>query len=204
VDQVTAGDLQTADGAAGLAPPLHGGAGIEEALTVEPLAIHRFVAVAEHDEASAGEPTPQAGLAATPGTGIVHHRRAQAAELDLQPLGKDADQAVVVVAENGVQRSPGPQLVEQVVGDDITGVQHDICSVDVVPDLVGQLREVLVKVRVGEDDDAETIGDALMMPCGYDGGQSSSVAGSSVGVVDTTTSPSAVRMRSIHCGSTLA
>jgi hypothetical protein len=93
----------------------------------------------------------------------VDHPDANARQLELQPVGEGADQGGVVVAQDRVDRSPPPERVEQVAGDDIARVEHHVDVLHVVPHVGRELREVAAQVRVGEDEDTERA-DPLIMP----------------------------------------
>jgi hypothetical protein len=83
--------LEAPDGPARLAAALHRRAGVEQALTVDPLRVDRFVAVAEHHQAGVGKPCVHPTLPAAAGPGVVHHPDAKAGQLELEPLGERAD-----------------------------------------------------------------------------------------------------------------
>jgi len=164
VDELAAVDGEAAEGAVWLATALHRRARVEQPLTVDPFDVDGFVAVTEDDEIGGREPTAQPGGTAGCGPRVVHHPHTHARQLDLETIGQPADEIVVVVAQHGVHREPRPQLVEQVSGDDIARVQHDVGIVDVVPHRGGELREVLAQVGVGEHQDTEIGSDPSIMP----------------------------------------
>jgi hypothetical protein len=56
----------------------------------------------------------------------VDHRHGDATQLELEDLGQDATEGVVVVAEHGVHGCEAGQLVEQLPGDDVAGVEDGI------------------------------------------------------------------------------
>jgi hypothetical protein len=61
-----------------------------------------------------------------------------------------------------MDRSAGPERVEQVTGDDVAGVEHHVGVLDVVPHDGRELREVATQVGVGEDEDAERADPRIM------------------------------------------
>jgi len=156
-DDIAAGQLEPAHRPLRLPAALDGGAGVEQPLTLLAGGVDRLVAVAEHDDAGSGEPAPHPPLATAPRPGVVDHPDPDAAQLDLQPVGERAGERPVVVAEHGVDGPPGAEGVEQVGGDDVAGVEHDVGGLDGVPHRGGELAEVGAEVGVGEDEHADGI-----------------------------------------------
>jgi hypothetical protein len=162
-DDAAAGQPESPHGPARLAAALDGGSGVEQALTVDALGVHRVVAVAEHDQAGIREPPVHPAIPAGPGTAVVDHPDANARQLELQPIGEGANEDGVVVTQDRVDRSPPPERVEQVAGDDIARVEHHVDVLHVVPHVGRELGQVAAQVRVGEDEDADRA-DAPIMP----------------------------------------
>ena len=163
VDDPPIRQLESTHGAARLAAALDRRAGVEQALTPDALGVERFVAVAEHDQPGVGEPAMDPALAPRPDSAVVHHGDAHTRQLELQPVREGADQVDVVVSQDRMDRSAGPERVEQVTGDDVAGMEDHVGILDVLPHVGRQLREVGPEVGVGEDEDAERR-DARIMP----------------------------------------
>jgi hypothetical protein len=142
-------------GTARLAATLDRRAGVEQALALDALDVDGFVAVAEHDQPGIGEPSMDPALPARPDAAVVHQGDVYAGQLELQPVRDGADQGGVVVAQDRMDRSAGPERVEQVAGDDVAGVEDHVGVLDVVPHVGRKLREVATQMGVGEDEDAE-------------------------------------------------
>jgi hypothetical protein len=154
-DDVPVRQLQAPYGAARLAATLDRRARVEQALTVDPHDVDRFVAVPEHHQPGMWEPPVRPALPAGPGPAVVHHPDAHAGQLELQPVGEGADQGGVVVPQYRVHRSATPERGEQVTGDDVAGVEDHVSVLHVVPHVAREFREIAPKVGVGEDEGAE-------------------------------------------------
>ena len=152
-DDVAVRQLDAPDRAPGLPPALDGRAGVEQPLTVDALGVDGLVAVAEHHQSSVGEPSPQPTLPAGTRAGVVHHPDVHAGQQQLEPVGERTDERGVVVPQHGVDGAPGPERVEQVARHHVTGVEHHVGVVHVVPHVGRELREVVAEVGVGEDED---------------------------------------------------
>lgn len=144
--------LQEADRAARLAAALDGGAGVEQALAVLADGIDRIVAVAEHHQVSSGEPAAHPPLPAGCGPRVVDHADPNAVQLQVEPVGQAADEGAIVVAEYGVDRRLLAERVEQVLGQDVAGVEHDVAAGEVLPHLDGQLAQIRPEMGVGQDE----------------------------------------------------
>jgi len=60
----------------------------------------------------------------------VDHRDANAVDVDHQLLREAPDQLVVVVAQHGVHRSEGGQLLEQLGDDQVSRVEDDVGALE--------------------------------------------------------------------------
>ncbi len=88
--------------------------------------------MAEDHDVGVGEAAAQPGGPAARRAAVVDHRHAHARQIQLDGLGKLADQLAVVVAEHGVHRRVPPEVLEHVRDDDVAGVQ----------DVVGRVRQL--------------------------------------------------------------
>jgi hypothetical protein len=82
----------------------------------------------------------------------VDHRHPHPVERQLEPVGQASDQVTVVVAQHGMDRCEGAQGVEQVLRDDVPGVEDHVGRLGLGPHLGRQLGQVGPEVRVGQDE----------------------------------------------------
>ena len=136
-DHPAAVEVEGGQGVAGLAALVGGRTRVEQQLGSAGLVglarlVPRDVAVAEDDDVGVGEPAaqptgPAGGLAA-----VVDHGDSHPVDVHDERLGEDPHQVPVVVAQHGVDRGEAAQLVEDLAGHDVAGVQDQVGPPEVV------------------------------------------------------------------------
>src|SRR5687767_840490 len=135
-------------------PPLGRRARVEQPLAVEAGGVEGHVAVAEDDEIGGGEAAPQPGLPALAGPGVVDHGDPQTLDGEEAVLGQLPDELAVVVAEDGDGGGEPRQLLEEVAGDDVSGVEDEIRPLEGLVDRGRQAPgRPSTDVGVGQNDD---------------------------------------------------
>jgi hypothetical protein len=122
------------------------------------------VGVPEDDRGAAREhgKQPVRSLVARPR--VVHQADAHALRPDDKLLRKrGAQRGLVGVAANRLHGSVGLQLGEGGGGDDVAGVEDEVCAAELLEERLGQAPAASGQVRVRDDDDLHP---AILAPIG--------------------------------------
>lgn len=102
---------------------------IEEQQALLPL-VHGDVGMPEHHRLSSGKPAPQPCGPALARAAVVHHTQGDALPAELEPGWQR--QPLVVVSENGMDRSDLPQSIQEFRRQHVAGVDDRVDAIQVL------------------------------------------------------------------------
>jgi hypothetical protein len=154
-DDLSAVEVQAAERVVRGPPALRRGTGIEQPLPVDTQLVDRLVTVPVDDDRGVGEAAVNTRRAPLRRAGLVDHGDGDAFEVELQRLGQHTDEVAVVVAEHCMHGCERGELVQQMPGDHVACVQHDVDVSELGVDRVREpTRTTGPDVRVREDERA--------------------------------------------------
>jgi hypothetical protein len=128
--ETTGRELEFAIGPCRRTPPLRGGTRVEQPLSPFAESILGQMAVPVDHDRRVWESTIHARGAAHTSTTVVHHRDTDAVEVELQGLGQDPDETSVVVPKHCMHRGVLLELIDEVGGHDVSGVEDDVSATE--------------------------------------------------------------------------